>query len=69
MYVVRSIGVYQPSIQGSVLACIYTLWESLQMLCELCTQLWMVSQPVAKKKQDVWSLTITQRGYSLLDEK
>lgn len=47
--VVRSIGVYQSSVQRSALACVQTLWESLQMLCEFCTQLGVVGQPVAEK--------------------
>lgn len=50
------VGVYEPPVQGSVLDCVQTLWESFQMLCELCTQLWMVSQPVATKTKGVSNL-------------
>lgn len=54
MYVVSSIGIYQPSVKGSVLVCIQGLWESLQMFCELVTQLGMIRQSVAiKKKRNV----------------
>ena len=53
MYVVCSIGVYQPSVLSSVLVCGDALWESFQMLGELCAELWAVSQPVAEKTRPV----------------
>lgn len=45
--VVSSVGVYQPSVQGSVLVCFETLRESFQIFGELCTQLGVISQSVA----------------------
>lgn len=48
VYVVCPVGVYEPPVEGSALTHIHAAWESHQMFGELCTQLWMVSQPVAE---------------------
>lgn len=55
MYVVSSIGVYQPPVQGSVLGRFQTLREFLQMFGELCAQLGVISQPVAVQIKQVSS--------------
>lgn len=42
-----SVGVYHPSVRGSVLVCFETLREPFQIFGELCTQLGVISQSVA----------------------
>lgn len=49
--VVSPVGVYQPSVQGSVLAGFETLGESFQIFGELCTQLGVICQSVAVQIQ------------------
>lgn len=48
VYVVCPIGVYQTSVESSVLAHVEAPWESPEMLGELCTELGFISQPVAE---------------------